>query len=367
MYLFREYNKPSYIFTLLIFICVGAGYAQSRQPTDRVAIYPDSTWLQYTTPEQAGWSSEKIAEVKDFADSLGSDAVLLIHDGAIVTGWGHNTEVEFIASIYKSLFNSLYGIAVEKGEIDTSSTLGELGIQANPPLTKKERQAKVIHLLSASSGVYRQGRGPVPGSVKPGEQWYYNSWDFNALGSIYEQETGEVVFKAIEKHIAEPISMQDYEATWGHYFSQPWRSEHPSYNIWMSARDLARFGLLYLRNGQWKGKQILSPKWIEETTKPRFKNVIGEEIPINYGLLWWISANDLGQFDAYFAPGVGNQSVWVLPKLDIVFVHRASRDYNQGVYGLDVEEILLRLIDAQIGKPISDPELIPVEWSQEIE
>ncbi|MCW9707265.1 serine hydrolase [Fodinibius salsisoli] len=170
------------------------------QPATQSPIYPDTSWMQYSTPEEAGWSSKKITEVKAFADSLGSDAVMLIYNGAIVTEWGHNTEVEFIASIYKSLFNALYGIAVEDGKIDTSSTLGELGIQANPSLSETEKEAKVIHLLSASSGVYRtpEGRGPVPGSARPGERWYYNGWDFNALGSIYEQETGEVIFKAIE-------------------------------------------------------------------------------------------------------------------------------------------------------------------------
>lgn len=355
--------QTNYIISLALFFLFSAypAYSTARQDTGK-EIYPDSVWMQYATPEDAGWSSSKIADVKAFADSLGSDAVMLIHNGAVVTEWGHNSEIEFIASIYKSLFNALYGVGVEAGKIDTSATLGELGIEANPPLNETEKQAKITHLLSASSGVYRQGRGPEPGSVEPGEQWYYNGWDFNALGSIYEQETGEVFFQAIEKHIAEPIGMQDYEATWGHYFSQPWRSEHSSYNIWMSARDLARFGLLYLRNGRWKEDQIIPSDWIETSTTPKFKKVIGEDIPVHYGFLWWVSGDDkLARYDAFFASGVGNQSIWVLPGLDMVFVHRASRDYNQGVYGLDVEEILLRLIEAKTGNPVSQPELIPMD------
>ena len=121
--------------------------------------------MQYATLEDAGWSSQKIIEVKEFADSLGSDAIMLIHDGAVVAEWGHNAEIEFIASIYKSLFNSLYGIGIAKGKIDISSSLAELGIKAKPPLTRDEKQAQVIHLLSASSGVYRQGREPASGSA----------------------------------------------------------------------------------------------------------------------------------------------------------------------------------------------------------
>ncbi|MFH5882800.1 serine hydrolase domain-containing protein [Halalkalibaculum sp. DA3122] len=337
------------------------------QPGNRSPVYPDTSWMQYATPEEAGWSSEKIAEVKAYADSLGSDAVMLVYNGAIVTEWGHNTEVEFIASIYKSLFNALYGIAVEEGRIDTSSTIGELGIQAKPPLSETEKEAKVIHLLSASSGVYRmpEGRGPERGSSQPGERWYYNSWDFNALGTIYEEQTGEIIFKAIEQQIAEPTGMEDYDASWGHYFSQPWRSLHPSYNIWMSARDLARFGLLYLRDGQWNDKQVIPSSWVETSTKPRFRNILGDNIPAHWGLLWWIRGGEFARYDAYFASGVGSQSIWVLPELDIVFVHRASRDYNQGVYGLDVEKILLKLIEARTGTPAAQPELMPVQWGEE--
>lgn len=323
-------------------------------------VYPDTTWMQYATPEDAGWSSQKIADVKAFADSLGSDAVMLIHDGVVVTEWGHNENIEFIASIYKSLFNALYGIEVAEGTIDTSSTLDDLGIEAKPPLTEDEKQAQVIHLLSASSGVYRQGRGPTSSSAEPGERWAYNGWDFNALGTIYEQETGDNVFQAFETSVAEPIGMQDYEATWGHYFSQPWRSNHSSYNIWMSARDLARFGLLYLRNGRWNGEQVIPAEWIKRSTQPRFRNVVGEELSLHYGLLWWVRGDEFAEYDAYFASGVGNQSIWVLPELDVVFVHRSSRDYNQGVYGLDVEEILLRLIEAQTQSPVPHPELVPM-------
>jgi len=349
-------------FLFILLTSTFSGFAQTSDSENQQQFYPDTTWYKYATPEEAGWSSTKIEEVKQFADSLGSDAVMLIHNGAVVTEWGHNAEIEFIASIYKSLFNGLYGIAVNEGKIDTSATLGELGIKAKPPFSEMEKQARVVHLLSTSSGVYRTevGRGPDRGSAEPGEQWFYNGWDFSVLGTIYKQQTGEHVFHAFEDKIAEPIGMEDYAPRWGHYFAQPWRTHHPSYNIWMSARDLARFGLLYLRNGRWEDEQVIPEDWIEDSIKPRFTNIYGPDLPLSYGLLWWIRGGELAEYDAYFASGVGSQSVWVLPKINAVFVHRASRDYNQGVYGLDVEEILLRLIDAKEGEPVENPEFIPM-------
>lgn len=345
---------------LAVFILMSGGATTCFAQPDEAPVYPDTTWMQYATPEDAGWSSQKIVDVKAFADSLGSDAVMLIHNGAVVDAWGHNESVEFIASMYKSLFNALYGIAVAEGTIDTTDTLKALGIDAKPSLTRQEAQARVIHLLSASSGVYRPVRGAAQRSVQPGESWAYNGWDFHVLGTIYEQETGENVFEAFETRVAEPIGMQDYAARWGHYFSQPWRSDHPSYNIWMSARDLARFGLLYLRNGRWEGEQIIPSSWIKTTRQPRFRNVVGQDLAVHYGLLWWVRGGPFAEYEAYFASGVGNQSVWVLPELDVVFVHRASRDFNQGVYGLDVEDILLRLIEARTGPPVDQPSLIPM-------
>jgi len=95
-------------------------------------VSPDARWMQYATPEDVGWSSQEIADVKAFADSLGSDAVMLVYDGAVVVEWVHNANAEFIASIYKSLFNALYGLGVVEGHMDTSSTLGELGAEYAP-------------------------------------------------------------------------------------------------------------------------------------------------------------------------------------------------------------------------------------------
>ena len=102
-------------------------------------------------------------------------------------------------SVRKSFLSALYGIHVRLGTLDLSKTLAELGIDDQPPLTPGERSATVRMVLQARSGVYHAYVGglaedrdamPARGSHPSGTFWYYNNWDFNVLGTIFEQQAG---------------------------------------------------------------------------------------------------------------------------------------------------------------------------------
>ena len=132
-------------------------------------------------------------------------------------------------SCRKSLLNSLIGIAIAEGKINPDETLDNLGIDDNKPsLTKEEKRATVRDLLEARSGVYHptvyetkgmEEEKPARGSHAPGTFWYYNNWDFNTLGFIYEKATGERIFNAFYRRIAQPIGMQDFKPSDGEYIS----------------------------------------------------------------------------------------------------------------------------------------------------
>jgi CubicO group peptidase (beta-lactamase class C family) len=243
-----------------------------------------------------------------------------------------------LASIRKSLLSALIGIAVSDHRIKLDSTLGELGIDDNPPaLTDVEKGATVRELLEARSGVYHSALYETPGMAKmrpprgshpPGTFWYYNNWDFNALGTIYENATGTGIFEALDRQIAKPIGMQDYKPADGEYVRGE-ASIHPAYAIRMSARDLARFALLYLHRGNWAGREIVPEAWVEESTRGYSKAASGQ----GYGYLWWIGF--LGGAVApsvtlpegsFLAEGAGGQYALVVPALDLVVVHRVDRD-----------------------------------------
>lgn len=138
-----------------------------------------------------------------------------------------------------------------------NSTLAELGIDdENPPLSDEEKQATLHDLLAARSGIYHNSvkadterNRPARGEHPPGTSFYYNNWSFNALGTIFEHVTGMKMAEAFKQWIADPIGMQDFNLEDVRYTYSD-ESVFPAYRFWISARDLARFGVLFLQNGR---------------------------------------------------------------------------------------------------------------------
>ena len=259
---------------------------------------------------------------------------MVVHRGAVVAEWGDTSARTPLASVRKSLLSALIGIAVERGEIDLSRPIGALGIDDNEPsLTAEEKSATVRDLLMSRSGIYHAAlyetaamaaQRPRRGSHKPGTFWYYNNWDFNTLGTIYEHAVRSSIFDAFEREIARPIGMQDYRPSDGEYFTGA-ASVYPAYPIRMSARDLARFALLYLRKGRWQDQQVVPAKWVEESTQAYSESGFGP----GYGYLWWIGSINSGFAPSvelpegtFFAQGVGGQYAFVIPRYDLVVVRR---------------------------------------------
>ena len=299
-------------------------------------MFPGETWERATSPQAVGWSAEGLDGAKTFADEIGSTEVMIVHRGIIVRSWGDIAYRSEAYSVRKSLLSALIGIAVDTGEIALTDSMADLGIDDNDPLTPEERQATVADLLKARSGVFHPAlyeskrmkeRRPARGSHPPGTFWYYNNWDFNALATIYEKETGETIFEAVNRHLANPLQMQDFRPDDGRYVTGD-DSIHAAYPMRLSTRDLARFGLLYLRNGRWKDEQIVSATWVKESTTPYSESGKNR----GYGYMWWTAhgescfpnANPTEQ--CFYAAGNYRQRVLVIPDRDLVIVHRVNTD-----------------------------------------
>lgn len=326
--------------------------------------YPEIHWSREENPEDAGWSLEKLAKAKQYSESIGSAAVMIIDDGRIISEWGETTRKFNVHSIRKSFLSALYGIAVAKGSIELKSTLEELGIDDNdPPLTPIEKQARVVDLLKARSGIYHpalyetQGmklRKPQRGSHPPRSFWYYNNWDFNVLGTIYETQTGSSLFQSFNDLIAIPLQMEDFSLADTQYIRGP-DSIHPAYPFRMTARDMARFGLLYLRGGVWKGKQIIPASWVQESTTAY--SIAEGDVDYGfsgYGYLWWVAVNgnhlpNVELEDGSFsARGAGGHFIVVIPSLNVVVVHRVNTDIKgKGVGSKQFGELLHLILQAR--------------------
>lgn len=181
--------------------------------------YTTSQNLKPSIPNIKGYSLSKLNTLKSFLEKSGASSMMVLVDGDVIFEWGNTSEKHVIHSIRKPLIHSLLGIAVAEKKIDTSMTLKELNIDdIKPQLSDLESSARVGDLLKSKSGVYHLAAGmtknmtenlPERDSYKPGEH-YYNNWDFNTLGAILEQQTGQSIYELFEKQIAIPLAMKDY-------------------------------------------------------------------------------------------------------------------------------------------------------------
>jgi CubicO group peptidase (beta-lactamase class C family) len=322
--------------------------------------WPLPAWIKAEDPAALGWSIEKLAKAEEYTRAYAPTAVMIVQDGKLIAPWGDVSHKVNIRSIRKSLLSALYGIGVAGGRISLDRTIGELGIDdREPSLSDTEKQATIRDLLMARSGIYHSAAYEAPdmkalrpqrGSHPPGSYWYYNNWDFNALGFIYQKLVGDDVFHGFERRIAKPIGMEDFSAADGKFVSEQ-SSNYPAYTFKLTARDLARFGWLYLNRGAWSGARIVPADWVDESTKPWSRGDRG----LDYGYLWWVlpSGVDWGQpslAGTYMALGYGGQGLAVIPQLRLVVAELIDVKEGQERIGGGREFAeLLRLIAAAAG------------------
>ena len=304
--------------------------------------YPETTWKHMESPEIHGWSREILKAARDYSLTIDTAAVMIVVNGEILDEWGETTTRFNIHSIRKSFLNALYGIHIKEKTISPDATLAELGINDNEPsLTAIEQTATVRDLLKARSGVYHpalyetekmSSTRPPRGSHLPNTFWYYNNWDFNALGTIFEQQVKRSLFAEFKIRIAEAIGMEDFLLEDGEYITGS-ESIHPAYPFRMTARDMARFGLLFLRQGNWHNHQIIPSDWIQESTTAY--SIDDTYNAGGYGYLWWVAVNGVhlpgvilpeGSFSAR---GAGGHYILIVPSWDLVIVHRVNTDISE--------------------------------------
>jgi CubicO group peptidase (beta-lactamase class C family) len=243
------------------------------------------------------------------------DACMVMQGDKLIYSYGDINMPYNAASVRKSVFSALFGIAAEKGLINLDATLEDLGIDDNVnPLTSTEKTATVRHLLTARSGIYlpsigesagMKRRKPNRGAYLPNEHFYYNNWDFNVLPIILEKVTGKKLGDIINEWLAVPLGMKDFVPSNVTYEYANY-TEHPQTRVYISADDLARFSAVYLTNGLWKGNQIIPSQWVFESTQkvssePQEADLVEHPFMEGYAYLWWIDEDE----QTFWADGAG--------------------------------------------------------------
>ncbi len=291
------------------------------------------------TPENHGVSRTQIDDLDREIGARPIRAALVIKDGAMIYEYyqeGNSAGTRFdIYSITKSILSATVGIAIDQGYLAGIDTKIEAylpaiaeGVAAGN-IDADMKEITVGNLLSLTSGIewtetlangmlmldWMMAENQVDyilGSNmrnKPGEVFNYNSGDSHLLSALLTEATGMSAKEYADVNMFAPIGIKDY-IWWGD--SQG--ISLGGFGIYMTARDAARIGQLYLNKGMWGEERIISEEWITASTQPQGPD--GE-----YGYNWWIDVPDGQQdYQMYYAAGLGGQYIIVVPDYQIVAV-----------------------------------------------
>lgn len=245
-------------------------------------------------------------------------SLLIVHRGAIVYERYHPLDgpdtVMDSFSIAKSVVSALIGTLVADGalDLDAPAPVAAWQTPGDPRAAITLRQLMQMSgglpdsnagLLAAPDGAeYAAGLDLVH---EPGTTFEYSDATAALLAGIAAETLGgcDAAIAALHERILDPIGITSDELLLDQ--AGCWRG---FIGANMTARDFARFGLLYLRGGSWDGEEILPSSWIDQSWAPSPTNP-------DYGLQWWRY-----QDDVFFAVGLGGQYLDVVPDADMVIV-----------------------------------------------
>ena len=285
-------------------------------------VWPGLSW-ETATPESQGMCPDNINEAMDYAfqDGNFTGAVIVIRNGYIVAERYADdrmaTDLVTSWSVAKSFTSALIGKALDEGLI---SSLDQQVSEFIPAWKNTDKEVITLRqLMTVKTALELLDGGDFYGEEdqlqvsidrnligQPGEQLYtYSNSDVMLAGEVVRSSTSMTPKTYLDQKIGSVIrfSGEWWEDTKGHILTYCCLDS--------TARDFGRFGLLYARNGEWEGQEILSDNWITESTAPALSG--------QYGFYWWPAPNT-----GFTALGVQGQVVAVYPAEDLVIMRFSS-------------------------------------------
>src|SRR5215203_4741760 len=281
-------------------------------PTSRFDKLPADN--AYASQIEAIASDSSNGSLEDYLDASGTTAFLVIHDDKLLyeryfNGYDqHSVNTSF--SMAKSFASALVGIAIDEGDI---RSVNEPIMNYIPELLKNDKRFGSItirNLLTMSSGIKYEEGGDLPWSEeaddtktyystdlrelalncriegKPGEYFEYNNYNPLLVGLILERATGMSVSRYLQEKLWKPMGMEA-DGSWSLDSTQSGFEKMES-GVNARARDFARFGMLFAKEGNWEGEQLISRAWVEESTRPDAST----DPSLDYQYFWWVDTPD---------------------------------------------------------------------------
>ena len=344
--------------TLLILLCVLAAIlsgcqtqpatrpSATAQPASAAPSYWPTAGWRTSSPAEQGMDAAKLGAMLEAVKSqnLNLHSLLVIRNGHIVSenyfgANGPNTRHELF-SCTKSFIATLMGIAIDKGYV---GGVGQMAAELLDGRTfQNESAAKsamtLEHLLTMTTGLdwtegdptYRAMYGSrdwvryvmdLPMRDQPGDDFNYCSGCSHVLSAIIQAKTRMNTRDFAEKELFRPLGITDVR----------WDADSQGipiggWGLQITPRDMAKLGYLYLRDGVWEGRQIVSSAWVKAATEKHTST----DGPLGYGYQWWTYPH----WGAYAALGRYGQMIFVVPDLDLIVVTTAAADGHDAIFGL---------------------------------
>jgi CubicO group peptidase (beta-lactamase class C family) len=303
--------------------------AQACPPEMAGRTYPAARWESAYDANQ-GWSEEGLDKAFSMTERASYASGMLVHRGKVVRRFGDIDRPFATGPLGHTLLNPLAGRLVAERKLALDVGIGRLGAEEKPPLSSLEASATVRQLMTSTSGVHRVAadstsadhRVMPKGSARPGTVFWYNKWGFNVLAGLIEKAGGERLSVQLGRVLARPIGMQDYDARRIAYRIEERLSQHAAAEFELSTRDRARFGLLYVRQGCWAGRQILDPTWVRDSMSPLVQTGDGDQ----FGYLWRVRPLPAAVGGRVITAGGEDQMIALMPELDAVLVLTSDLD-----------------------------------------
>ncbi len=332
-------------FSVMVLCCgvaVGLGTLVSAVPRAAATepVFPGADWDR-RTPEQAGLAADKLQTLARLVGGRGC----VVRHGYLVYTWGNPAESGDIASAVKPIISALLLLAVQQGKI--------AGVNAR--VADFEPRLRTLNDGKDAGITWRQLASHTSGyglSEAPGAAYAYNDYALalfydTLMNRVYRQHGSRV----LQEQLGDILGFQD------RYTFEAFGPRDRPGRLAISVRDLARFGLLYLRGGRWRGKQVLRPDLVQLALSspvpadlprtrghgaamlPGQRSLGGnkDQTPVGpgyYSFNWWLNRTDRegkrlfvdAPPDLFAALGHGGQrALWVLPSLDLIVAWNDSR------------------------------------------
>ena len=344
-----------FCFCYVFSVCLSVSAVEKK-----ALIFPGDTWLR-ATPESQGIDSSKLNQALDYlranAGGAGTDEMVIVRNGYLIWEGPKAGNVHEIYSCTKTFTSTVLGLLVTDGvlSVDDYAVKYLPSLDDQYPEYAKIQLSHLATMTSGYDGIMGDGwrfyeknplkhrecvlayTTPGPPMFSAGTSFKYHDPPVHLLGYILTKVSGEPLEQVFRKRIANPIGMKHF--AWSNYgyregvlFNNPAGTPGKDQGgVYSSPLDLARYGLLYLNNGNWDGKQIFDASFVERATstqvpadvKTKYFDLTGR-----YGFFWWtngIKADGVRPWPSappktFAAHGAGRNFIFVIPEWRLVIV-----------------------------------------------